>query len=226
MEYRALSKKYTINSQEIEVFYLDWKGVEVILEEIFERDVYRLGELFRSGYKVEFAVDVGAHMGFFGKLLRCYWPNAEVIGFEPQLELVECASRNMGSVVLNFAVRYDGRNDFFVSQYTGGSVIFDGTVNFSEEIPGAYQYRRVLTVPLEIVTRPIDLLKLDCEGSEFDILCGMTAYLRARIRRIVGEYHHLSGYRYVEQIIKLRYKHLTPACHGDPLATIGMFEAI
>lgn len=201
------TKHYKINGCDIDVSYLPLDGVEDILSEVFEKDVYRIAELHRSGARLYFVADVGCHMGFFGKLLKCYWPDVVVDGFEPQSELCEVAKAN-GTMARNFAVRYDGRNDFFVSPKTGGSVIFDGTVNFSEKIPHDYQHRKVLTVPLEVITWAIDLLKLDCEGSEFDILCGMTPEMRARIKSIRGEYHHLAGYRYIEQIIRLRYPHL------------------
>ncbi len=34
-----------------------------------------------------------------------------------------------------------------------------------------------------------DLLKIDCEGSEYEILQGCTPDALSRVRRIVGEYH-------------------------------------
>lgn len=221
-----MKAEYTINGQNVEVEYLKRDGIQDILSEVFVSDCYQIGNLFKSGFDPKLVVDVGTHMGFFGKLVHAYWPECKVIGFEPEKELYEVASRNNGGNVWNFAVRYDGRNDFYISPKTGGSVVYDATVNFSETIPLEYIHRRVLTVPLEIIQGEIDLLKLDCEGSEFDILCGMTEPMRKRIKRIVGEYHHLSGFRFIQRIIEIRFPHLKPRLLGnDPELPIAMFEA-
>jgi hypothetical protein len=38
-----------------------------------------------------------------------------------------------------------------------------------------------------------DLLKLDCEGSEYEILHGCSPETLSRVKRIVGEYHEWPG---------------------------------
>jgi FkbM family methyltransferase len=206
-------------------------GVDGIIDEVMRRDVYGLVELQKSGYQIELAVDVGSFMGFFGVMVRSLWPKAFVICFEPNRDLIPCIRANGNLNVYNAAIRYDGRGDYYVSpKQSQSGAIYDSSVTFSEDIIPNYEHRRVATSRLEDLILPdvnIDLLKLDCEGSEFDILSGMTPGLRWRIRRIVGEYHHIAGYRFIEQIINMRFKHLKPRLINiDPLATIANFEAV
>lgn len=224
---------YLYDHGSVEVEYADCPGVQDILREMFEEDTYRLKELKKSGYDVRLCLDVGAYMGFFGKLVHYHWPQAKVLAFEPNADLCDYIRINGSDVIFNNAVRYDGKSEFWVSEYPSGSVIYDPTVNFSEEITNKYQKRTVIPLRFEdavvgnfINGNRIDLLKIDCEGSEFDILCGISPNIRSLIRRIIGEYHHISGYRFVEQIISLRYPHLTPKLlDSDPLKTIANFEA-
>lgn len=223
------TKVFTIDNRPLSVHFLQLNNVGSILSEIFEYDIYHLKELRDSGYQIHYAIDIGAHMGFFGLLLRHYWPTARVVSIEPDIDLLECLRLNSkGDVHCPLAVRYDGKHDFYVSPFTGGSLIYDPTVHFCDSLTQTYAHRSVPILPLEVVAgnEAIDLLKLDCEGSEFDILCGMGQKLRANIRRIAGEYHHISGYRFVERIIQLKYQHLKPRFTGkNPDEPIATFEA-
>ena len=217
----------------ISVQYVNTTDARQVLAEIFEADTYGLEALKKTGYEVKTCIDVGAFQGFFAKAVRRFWPNAKVVAIEPNSDFIETIQLNGSNVVINAAVRYDGKSDFYVSPWPCGSVMYDPAVNFCEDIPKEYTHRTVKTLRLDdpsilkpLGDSPIDLLKLDCEGSEFDILCSMPADLRNRIRHIAGEYHHLAGYHYVEQIIKLRYPHLQCRFTGhDPLDTISRFEA-
>lgn len=229
-----MKRSYQINGEQLVVEYIDRPDVNEILDEVILRDVYHIGDLYASGYNVLHCIDVGAYMGFFGKLVHHYWPGAIVVSVEPNFDLIDCIRANGTDHIMQRALRYDGKRDFYVSDHPSGSVIYDPTVNFSEEITRKYQHRTVQTCTFEDMdeygftrNQPIDLLKIDCEGSEFDALTGMSEGFRKRIRRIIGEYHHISGFRFVEQIINLRYPHLKAKLLGDdPHCTIGCFEAV
>lgn len=209
---------------------LDLPGADSILSEVVENDCYHLSDLHRSGYRIDVAVDVGAHMGFFGLMIHHFWPEARVIGFEPDPDLLTCAQANYRgdpSDLFNAAIRYDGRHTLYVRpDWTGGTMIYDPAVNHCDDIPKTYLPREIRTFRLEDVVRheTIDLLKLDCEGSEYDILRSMASERAARIRRIVGEFH--DGYAQIEAIIKDRFSHLQPRLLTEPAdAAQGIFEA-
>lgn len=205
----------------------DSKDIAAVINEVLCRDCYELVQLRDKGVQIKYALDVGAHMGTFAAFVKLLWPGVVMSCFEPNPELAEICKLNVPwANVVTAAVRYDGRDNLFISEHEAGSCMYDPTVNFDDDIPTKYRKIHVPTVRLEpFITSPLDLLKLDCEGSEFDILSSISRDCIPLIKRIVGEYHHVAGFRFVEQIIKLRFPHLTAFAPGDPLETIGSFFA-
>jgi FkbM family methyltransferase len=62
----------------------------------------------------------------------------------------------------------------------------------------------------------IDLLKIDCEGGEYDILSAAPTEVLVRIRNIVFEYHEIEGFEAKLESVKRRLCH-----HGYSLRTHG-----
>lgn len=224
--------EYQKDGRRLAVQYLDRDGVQDILREVFVDDCYQIEELAKSGYAVRTVIDIGAHMGFFAALIHHFWPEANVICVEPQSDLHPIL--NGPNKAIAAAVRHDGRANLLVSPKTGGSMVYDPTVNIFTDIPSWYKpetvtaitYLKLLELAQLGLDTKIDLLKLDCEGSEFDILTNIPTALRLNIRRIVGEYHHIAGFEYVKRLIQIKYPHLTPRCFGDPACPIQQFEAV
>ena len=48
----------------------------------------------------------------------------------------------------------------------------------------------------------VDYLKMDCEGSEWEILLGATPKVLSRIRHIEMEYHYISGHKSVKPLLQ------------------------
>lgn len=223
--------EYQKDGRRLAVQYLDRDGVQDILREVFVDDCYHIEELAKSGYAVRTVIDIGAHMGFFAALIHHFWPESNVICVEPQSDLHPIL--NGPNKAIAAAVRHDGKSELLVSPKTGGSMVYDPTVNIFTDIPDWYKAEHVRSLTyLQLLgesglerNTTIDLLKLDCEGSEFDILTNIPTAQRANIRRIVGEYHHIAGFEYVNRLIEIKYPHLKPYCWGDPHSTIQAFEA-
>jgi len=227
------SKTYTIDSRPLTVHFRDLPGVAEIIEEVVVQDCYRFKQLRNCGVVFNRVIDVGAHMGIACAMLRHFWPKVEILAIEPHEEYAEFIVENGADYIFSMAVQYAPSRSFYVSPISGGSLVYDPTVNFSEDIPRDYTKRLLVPMtPLEDVVDkvwkegPIDLLKVDAEGTEVDLLCNMTAPLRNRIRSCIGELHHVAGFRYIEQIIKLRYPHWNAECWGDPNASMSMFAAL
>lgn len=225
-------KTFSIDGRTLTIAYFDILGVGEIMKGVIEQDDYAMRQMRDDKYDLRTVVDVGAHMGFFGAMVKHYYPKAQVISIEPDVNLLPCLAENVKTdICCPVAIRYDGKSDYYVSKYTGGSLIYDSAITFNEGIPFDYEHRKVSAKPLEVVDdwihgAPIDLLKLDCEGSEFDILSGMPNGMRTRIRRITGEFHHIGGWRFMEQILVHRFAHLKPRLRdSDPFKTIALFEA-
>lgn len=167
---------------------------EAMFNHLTTHNEYRLPDQIGPG---EIIVDVGAHIGSF-----CYSALTRgarhVFGFEAEPSNFECASRNLQSFgdrvrLTNKAVwrsdRPAGTLSFSYSEEQantgGGSVVWESdgpgipSVPFDDVIDQITAYGR----------RRINLLKIDCEGSEFPIL--LTATKLDRIDRIAGEFHEI-----------------------------------
>jgi FkbM family methyltransferase len=171
----------------------------VIIRDIFEEDAYRTEVIAERIRAAQFAVDIGAHIGAFAARVHALNPDCKIICCECCPENIPALRRNVGAfaTVVEAACSYERGPLKLMNSYspncrsTGGSTV----LRAEEENPADRQYR---AEPLERITTleqlmwpwhfdHIDILKLDCEGSEFSIL-GNTPSL-GRIAFILGEYH-------------------------------------
>jgi FkbM family methyltransferase len=166
-----------------------------VVRDVLENDCYRLSEF--AG--LEYIVDVGSHIGSFAVLAHRLFPHAQVVTCECCPENMEILCLNAGwSNTVDAAITYEKDvcllNAVFPNcDSTGGSIVCK-----PEAMNGANpaQYwpdtRPLQTKTLEdLVERlglpRIDLLKLDCEGSEFSILRNTKSL--GLVKNIVGEWH-------------------------------------
>lgn len=176
----------------------------VIVNDIWQQDAYKVGLLHPRQRQGEVVVDVGAHIGCFARLWHERDPSARILCVEACPENLEALRANVGKFadVVHAACTYEPGAVGLLNtirpecENTGGS-----TVVPLDEIETAigrpsdffWRDRRPLSkVTLEdLMARLgvdfIDILKLDCEGSEYSIL-GQTPSLN-RIGFVLGEYH-------------------------------------
>ena len=182
----------------------------VVVKDIAEDDSYHVAELPMPRPVV---VDVGAHIGCFSKRVHERNPLAQIIAVECCPENIPALKKNIGgfATVIQAAVTYEKDLTLLNAVYpgcvtTGGSVVLPRSVleqrvgkdglqeqplNVANQ-PYWADFRRVTSLTVEDILQSngldhIDILKLDCEGSEFSILEGTTSL--DRIGLIVGEYH-------------------------------------
>ncbi len=185
---------------------MDW----VIIQDVYINDCYRLGLLAADLNRPKVMVDVGAHVGAFARLWHERYPDSKVICVEACPENLEILRRNVGE----FAT-IDGRALTYESEVyllnsctgiqpvtTGGSRVV-GRKEFDAEVALEYgkQEQRLATVTLDGLMKEhgldhIDLLKLDCEGSEYSILEHGPI---EKVRFIIGEYHGLQKWNEFRQ---------------------------
>jgi FkbM family methyltransferase len=195
----------------------------VIVRDIAEEDSYRVDEFPLPGPVV---VDVGAHIGCFSQRVHGRNPQARIIAVECCPENIPALERNVArfATVLQAAVTYEKDLALLNAVYphcvsTGGSTLICREElrqrvekgGIATEVDGAMpdqywaDFRPVKTLTLEQLMEEqglgrIDVLKLDCEGSEFSIL-GKTTSLD-RIGLIVGEYHDKEAFL---QLVRERF---------------------
>lgn len=173
----------------------------VIVRDIYANDAYWLELIAERLAEAKLIVDVGAHIGVFARKVREYAPYARIICVEAcidNLVALQANAETCGAEVFYGACAYDPRPLVLwnavrseVCESTGGSKVRSQDRQISDGDKRRYRWDGVALpkYTLEDLRQgdAIDLLKLDCEGSEFDILGNTTS--RERIGFIVGEYH-------------------------------------
>ena len=180
----------------------------VVVADIAENDAYRIAEMPMPRPVV---VDVGAHIGVFSKQVYLRNPLARIVAVECCPENIPVLSSNVGdfATVVQAAMTYQEDSVLMNAVYpgcisTGGSTVItrhemenklaSGRIGDTATETCEYwaDLRPMKTVTLEELMEEheldrIDILKLDCEGSEFSILRNTTVL--DEIGLIVGEYH-------------------------------------
>lgn len=164
----------------------DEEGVEAELLTCMLRNVYGLG----SGLgEVRTIVGVGANLGFFLLAARAFYPHAVIHGYEPNPRILPMLRANTKAVdVQVFAEAVGG---------SAGTVMLldDGPSNQARVKPEDGNGIAVPQVTLETAVEraggSVDLLKLDCEGAEWEILRPGACWRAVRNLRM--EYHLFGG---------------------------------
>jgi FkbM family methyltransferase len=159
------------------------------------------------------------------------YPDSEIVVIEPEISNQKILARNVGDLhgvtIINGRVNYD----------TQDAVLEVNPVNsgchriMPREL--AQPGQSVIPVPEPVTIEQImerqgwqtlSLMKLDCEGSEVDILFNCSDDVLKRTSRIVGEFHH--GYETLmsgigQRLINLGFEvsaETNPAAHSTFLA--------
>jgi len=139
-------------------------------------------------------VDIGANLGLFS-LYAAFNGAAKVYAFEPNREAYDCMLKNLETNrlqgrIVPYQRAVTSRSDEVVAIPKAASPqnrIAHGSAADDE-------HELVSTISLDDIVRSndisrIDLLKMDCEGSEYDILAGTSAATFAKTGRVIIEYH-------------------------------------
>lgn len=176
---------------------------EGALKEAYADDVYGIRDL----KDVEFALDIGAHVGGASALLHDCFPNAFIVAVECCPDNIPCLTANVGAfaTVVQAAVTYETADVVLAStvyegcRTSGSSVVVTREQWDARQVPWTWDHEdyhldpghlRKITIEqildMFVLTR-VDFMKLDCEGSEISIL----QYCRSldKIQTIAGEYH-------------------------------------
>lgn len=143
-------------------------------------------------------VDVGAHVGTFTLRAAREAPMGHVYSFEPTTE---------NSRLLTENVKLNGADNVTVIRAAMGGKPGRATISLDPQsnamhslyaAQGSSGHEEVDVVTLDGFMadrdlRRIDLLKLDCEGAEYEILLGADPQTLSRIRSIALEYHDVAG---------------------------------
>lgn len=178
-----------------------------VFKEIFMADVYEIDALVKTLPKTPVVIDVGANAGFFDIQLLSKIDQATIYAYEPmpanvrtlQYTLQQNPRLQQSVRLFQMAVTGQPLNelDLFAEAEENNQVVASMFAGFNEN------NTQKITVPCITLTdiiqqndlQSIDLLKLDCEGSEYDIIYNTPPELIKRIRKMVIEVHDLDKHQ-------------------------------
>lgn len=167
---------------------------DIVFQEL-ENDAYRIFSIeFQPG---DIVVDIGAHVGIFSICLARLHPEIRIFAFEPVLDNYRHFEMNLqkNGIVnvspFNFAITADAREITLIMNpiNSGGAL----QLELIQERPFPdHQFYRSHSMTLDAFFKQEDiqqckLLKIDCEGAEYDIL-NQTKVLE-QVQYLVGELH-------------------------------------
>lgn len=192
-----LPATFTLRGQRVELSLLDERELEYEGLHILLDDAYGL-EFLRN---VQTVLDVGANHGFFALAVRGWFPDATIHGYEPNPVIRPVFERNYR---LLDAVPYPEA----VGAEEGWCALEQPRGTISARVrDGSGRVRRVsLATAVERLGSWVDLVKLDCEGSEWSIL--NCRDVLPKVGALTLEYHDF-GYpetvriyrRYAEELV-------------------------
>lgn len=141
-------------------------------------------------------IDIGANVGYFSLLVLNLYPSAKVFAYEPMPQNFRLLQRHVQS---NPGVSLKAENKAVFSSTQPLKLKFDAKDEFttSASISGSPSEADTIEVGCTTLAdifrgeglSRIDLLKLDCEGSEYAILYSLPEEFFGRIRNIALEAH-------------------------------------
>jgi len=159
-------------------------------KDIFIHRIYHFEALSPAPY----ILDCGSNIGMSILYYKHVYPKAQIIGFEPNPAVFpylqeNIAHNNLADVQLvQVAMAAQGGKLTFYSDGKYGSCLAE---HMPGGIPEGWVKYEVPCVGLrDYLIKPVDFLKMNIEGAEWEVLADSRDRLR-QVREMVIEYHHL-----------------------------------
>jgi FkbM family methyltransferase len=132
-------------------------------------------------------IDVGANRGQFSSFARVRWPNASIVAFEPLARAAERYRKVLGTRATLFTCALgaeDGQMNMHIASRDDSSSL----LALGSEQKSIFHMDQVASLPVDVrrldhvldgSVEPPALLKIDVQGFEFEVLCGMGELVKA-----------------------------------------------
>lgn len=191
---------------------LRWCGHDVFYRPATtdSRTIYQV--LLRRGGKAEYylprdleprvILDVGSNIGTSILFFHEQFPGAKIFGFEPHPETYRILQMNVGSIpsveIFNYALGATNRQvafEFDGADFSRFLTTMEGPEWHGPLTTTNCQIRHAREVIKELGIKRVDLIKIDCEGAEYDVLTALPEEMLRHCKWITGEMHDDSGFK-------------------------------
>lgn len=183
-------RKKTRESSPFRIHFLNKRSCDYMYREIFVRNIYYFKSLNPDPLIIDCGSNIGLSVLFFKKL----YPQSRIMAFEPSPAAFEVLKKNIKeNNIINvecFNVAVSDKNERTKLYY--GSTAGGPLSQSLESARGGKESIVIDTVELaKYVKEPVDLLKMDIEGSEMKAMKNLLENDKIKfIRQILLEYHH------------------------------------
>jgi FkbM family methyltransferase len=173
---------------EFPLWFNDSASFLFMYREIFEKEIYHFTTDSANPYIIDCGSNIGLTIIYFKKL----YPHSEIVAFEPDHKAFATLQENiglsgLGGITLHQKALWNSETilDFSPDGSDGGKI----ALNQERHNP-----QRIETVRLKEFLRgkPVDLLKMDIEGSEVAVINDCREELH-NVKRVFIEYHSFTG---------------------------------
>jgi len=209
-------KKKKINKQ-VSVFYRTKNTDLKVIKNIFNKNEYFLEGFVLKNLK--YIIDLGAHIGIFSFYVKSKFPNAKIYAYEPNPETYKLLKQNIKLNKLKNIKTFKRA----VSGKKGLSKFYIHNKSNWEDnlyVKAKKQGReiKVKTITLKDIfdenkIKKCDLLKIDVEGTEYEILNTFPKQYFNKINLIILETHNFVFPKNTEKIIKILSKRGFKICN-------------
>jgi FkbM family methyltransferase len=232
-----MNKTYRIkrkNDPDIDInFYIEGLSIYdlCLVEDVLVRDEYKLYSRTKPDPLV--FIDIGAHAGSFAVLTKFLYPQSRVYCFEPNPLILPILKKNvepLGIVVYPFAISENQLSWLSVpSRELGPDMGASCVIKEDNQARNRKSYKIDSISINDAINltgeKEIGYIKMDCEGSEWDIIDNISQDNINKLHYIIGEWHNGFGVNFLrickEKLINFNFQALT-----DPSLGQGLFEGV
>lgn len=200
------NRSLTFTTRPIPITFKVPETLYQVFKEIFMEDFYEIEELVNRLPATPVIIDIGANAGFFNILLFSKIKNAQAIAYEPMLCNILLFK---DAIAENPVLQTIQLHQIAVTGLPKGHVeLFTAETNEHTVVSSVFSEFNVLNnnkifVPAQSLASiikenkldKIDLLKLDCEGSEYDIIYNTEPSILRKVKMMVIEVHQIDNER-------------------------------
>ena len=163
----------------------------VLVKDIFVREVYR----FTADRPDPLVLDCGSNIGMSILYFKHLYPDARIVGFEPDPDVFALLQENVERnglrevELVHAAVAGNQGRSELKADHAYASTLLGG------DAPPVAGVDRVTVDTVRLrdwLFEPVDFIKLNIEGSEYEVIEDIADRLHF-VKEIVIEYHHLPG---------------------------------